>query len=168
MSRLQLALTGVGAWELTYFNQVTGNPQNRRLGIPLLEPIEIPYLTDARFFLVGATYLNARPTWRRAGYLYQQIDGIRIDDRVVYPGLESIPSTEVDYKRILIQLNTIQLIVFEKLTDTYRLRFEPLPWIPEISLGIWEYRGTESDTTEDLIQALRTQVQTIDFKIDNL
>lgn len=165
---LNLDLTAVGAWELTYYQRVVGNPQNRRLRAPLIDPIEIPYLTDQRIFVVGASYLAAKASWARAGYLYQQIDGIRIDDTVVFNGLGQIPSAEIDYARFLINLNNIQLVIFQKITESYRLRFEPLPWIPEITLAIWEYRGTESDSTDDLINAVRSKLETIEFKIDNL
>lgn len=165
---INLDLTAVGAWELTYYQRVVGNPQNRLIKAPLIDPIEIPYLTDQRIFVVGASYLSAKPSWARAGYLYQQIDGIRIDDTVVFNGLGQIPSTEIDYARFLINLNNIQLVIFQQITESYRLRFEPLPWIPEITLAIWEYRGTESDSTEDLLNAVRSKLETIEFKIDNL
>lgn len=90
---LNLDLTGLGAWELTYFQKIQGDAQNKRYRLPLIEPVEIPYLTDKHLFLVAATYSKAPPTWQRAGYLYQQIDGIRIDDSVVFEGLGSNNST---------------------------------------------------------------------------
>lgn len=163
---LNLDLTGLSAWELTYFQRIRGNAQNKRIRAPLIEPVEIPYLTDKHLFLVAATYTSAPPTWQRAGYLYQQIDGIRIDDAVIFEGLGSNSSTAVDAQRQLVRLNTIQFVNFVQLTETFRLRFEPLPWIPEITLAVWEYRGTESDTTEDLLNAVRAKLETIEFKID--
>ena len=163
---LNLNLTGLGAWELTYFQRIQGNPEYKRFRAPMIEPVEIPYLTDKHLFLVGATYSKAPPSWQRAGYIYQQIDGIRIDDAVIFEGLGSNSSTAVDANRQLVRLNTIQFVDFTQLTETYRLRFEALPWIPEITLGIWEYVGTESDTTEDLLNAVRAKLETIEFKID--
>jgi hypothetical protein len=163
---LNLDLTGFGVWELTYFQKFQGDAQNKRYRLPLIEPVEIPYLTDKHLFLVAATYLKAPPNWQRAGYLYQQIDGIRIDDSVVFEGLGSNSSTAVDAQRQLLRLNTIQFVNFVKLTETYRLRFEALPWIPELTLGIWEYLGIESDTNEDLLNAVRAKLETIEFKID--
>jgi hypothetical protein len=163
---LNLNLTGLGAWELTYSRRIQGNLQNKRFRAPLIEPVEIPYLTDKHLFLVAATYSKAPPTWQRAGYIYQQIDGIRIDDAVVFEGLGSNSSTAVDAQRQLVRLNTIQFVNFIQLTETFRLRFEPLPWIPELTLAVWEYAGTQSDTTEDLLNAMRAKLETIEFKID--
>ncbi|MBH8561640.1 hypothetical protein I8748_05510 [Nostoc sp. CENA67] len=165
---LQLDLTAVGAWELTYYQKLVGNPQNRRIRAPLIDPVELPYLTEQHIFVVAASWINAKPTWIRAGYFYQQIDGIKIDDTVVFEGLGQIPSTQVDSTRRLIKLNAIELVIFPQLTNSYRLRFEALPWIQEVTLGVWEYRGTQSDTTEDLINAVRSKLETIEFKINNL
>ena len=58
--------------------------------------------------------------------------------------------------------------MFPKLTSSYRLRFEAFPWIEQVTLAVWEYRGTETDTTEDLINAVRSKLETIEFKVDNL
>ncbi|ALF52962.1 hypothetical protein ACX27_09035 [Nostoc piscinale CENA21] len=104
----------------------------------------------------------------RAGYFYQQIDGIQINDAIIFDGLGAVPSTEVDYSRRMIKLNAIELVQFPKISDTFRLRFEALPWIEELTLGVWEYVGTETDSTEELIQAVRAKLETIEFKIDNL
>ena len=165
---LVVDLATVGAWELTYYQKHTGNLQNRRIRAPLIEPIELPYLTDKHIFLVGATSLKAKPSWLRAGYFYQQIDGIHVDDTLIFEGLGQVPTTEVDFTRRLIKLNAIELVIFPKITNDYRLRFEALPWIEEITIGVWEYVGTESDSTEDLIQSVRAKLETLEFKIDNL
>lgn len=165
---LVVDLTTVGAWELTYYQKHVGDTNNRRIKAPLIEPIELPYLTDKHIFLVGASSSKAKPSWLRAGYFYQQIDGIRVDDTLIFEGLGAVPSTEVDYSRRMIKLNAIELVTFPKITNDYRLRFEALPWIEEITLGVWEYVGTESDSTEDLINAVRSKLETIEFKIDNL
>lgn len=165
---INLDLTAVGAWELTYYQKLVGNPQNRRIRAPLIDPVELPYLTDKHVFLVGASWLNAKPSWVRAGYFYQQISGIHIDDTVIFEGLGQVPSTEIDGTRHLIKLNAIELVIFPKLTSNYRLRFEALPWIEQVTLGVWEYLGTEIDTTEDLVNAVRAKLETIEFKIDNL
>lgn len=165
---LQVDLKAAGAWELTYYQKHTGNLDNRRIRAPILEPIELPYLTDKHLFLVGATSSKAKPSWLRAGYFYQQIDGIQINDTIIFEGLGAVPSTEVDYTRRMIKLNAIELVQFPKISDNFRLRFEALPWIEEITLGIWEYTGTETDSTEELIQTVRAKLETIEFKIDNL
>lgn len=162
-------LTALGAWELTYFQKLVGEkPSNSIRGIPWIEPLELPYLTDKHVFLVGASWINAKPTWIRAGYFYQQISDIRVDGTVIFEGIGSNPTTEVDGAHHLIKLNTVQLVIFPKLLGSYRLRFEALPWIQQITLAVWEYVGVETNSTEDLIQSVRAKLETIEYKINNL
>ncbi|MEH2357540.1 hypothetical protein [Nostoc sp.] len=161
-------IRAVGAWELFYYQKLSGNPQNRRIKAPIIDPVELPFITDKHILLVGALSSKAKPTWLRAGYLYQQIGGIHIDDTVIYEGLGSVPSTETDFNRSLVKLNSIDLIRFTQITNDYRLRFEAMPWIEEVTLGVWVYTGTVSDSTEETLGAIRAKLETLEFKIDNL
>ncbi|NHC37945.1 hypothetical protein [Scytonema millei] len=147
---------------------MTSRAEEYRYGTTYIDPIELPYLTHCRIFLVGATSFKAKPSWYRAGYLHQQIDGVAVDDSVVFEGLQSTPTTAIDGSQRMIPLNSMQLVVFPKLADSYRLRFQPMRWLKELTLGIWEYRGIESDSTEDLIQVVRAKLETIEFKVDQL
>lgn len=164
---LSLNLSGIGNWELIYFQQFVGDGQQRRLGNPFIEPIQLPTTTTSHVFLIGASYLEAKPSWSRAGWFYQEVGDINIDNSVIFEGDRS-PTTNIDTNRQLIRLNTTQLIIFPKLSDSYKLRFEPFPWIPKITLAVWEYLGTETDTTEELINAVRAKLETIEIKIENL
>lgn len=160
---LNVNLTQLGSWELTYFQKLVIN--NNEIS---LSPVELPYLTNARIFLIGATSLKAKPNWYRAGWLHQQIDGVAINDSVVFEGMGATPTTAVDASQRLIPLNSLQLVIFPKLVDSYRLRFHPVRWLKELSLGVWEYRGNASDSTEDLIQSVRAKLETLEFKVDQL
>lgn len=161
-------ISSPGAWEIFYYQKLTGNPQNRRIKAPIIDPVELPFTTDKHILLAGATSSKAKPTWLRAGYLYQQISGIHIDDTLIYEGLGQVPTTETDFNRRLIKLNSIELITYPRISNDYRLRFEAMPWIEEITLGIWIYTGIVSDSVDDSLQAIRAKLETIEFKIDNL
>ncbi|MEH2086120.1 hypothetical protein [Nostoc sp.] len=158
----------VGAWELFYYQKLSGNLQNRRVKAPIIDPVELPFITDKHILLVGASSSKAKPTWLRAGYLYQQIGGIHIDDTIIYEGLGTVPSTETDFNRSLIKLNSIDLVRFPQITNDYRLRFEAMPWIEEVTLGVWVYTGIVSDSTEETLGAIRAKLETLEYKIDNL
>lgn len=166
---LNVNLNTLGAWELTYFKKLVSSPENEanyKYGVSYIDPIELPYLTECRIFLVGATSIKAKPSWYRAGYLYQQIEGVAISDSVIFEGIEGTPTTAIDATHKVIPLNSVQLVIFPKLASTCRLRFQPIRWLKEVTLAIWEYRGSESDSTEDLINAVRAKLETIEFKID--
>jgi len=155
---LNANFTRLGSWELTYLQRFNANQR--------LEPIELPFLTDCHIFLVGATSLKAKPTWYRAGWLHQEIDGVVVDDAVIFEGLNHTPTIAIDASQQAVPLNSIQLVIFPRLTSAARLRFEAVPWLRELSLGIWEYRGAESDSTEDLIEVVRAKLETIEFKLN--
>lgn len=164
---LNANFTQLGSWELMYLKKLVGsNEGDYRYGAPRIYPVELPWLTHSRIFLVGATSIKAKPNWYRAGYLAQQVDGVPVNDAVVFEGMQATPTTAIDASQRVIPLNSMQLVIFPRLADSYRLRFTPVHWLKEFTLGIWEYRGTESDSTEDLIQVVRAKLETIEFKLE--
>jgi hypothetical protein len=165
---LQLDLTGLNSWERVFYQTLNGDPANqrRRPKLPAIEPFDLPTVYDSRIFLVGAT--NLQSTYYRAGWLYYEVDGINFDDGVIFPDVGPVPQRSADADRRLILLNSVDLIIFPRLSAQLRLRFEPMPWLTRVSLALWEYQGPESDSTEELIDALRAQVATLEYKIDQL
>lgn len=155
---LNANFTRLGSWELTYLQKFSSKQK--------LEPIELPFLTDCHIFLIGATSLKAKSTWYRAGWLHQEIDGVAVDDTAVFEGLGRVPTIAIDASQRAVPLNSMQLLIFPRLTSATRLRFEAVPWLRDLSLGIWEYRGSESDSTEDLIEVLRAKLESIEFKLE--
>ncbi|WP_414620324.1 hypothetical protein [Calothrix sp. CCY 0018] len=163
---LNAEVTAANAWELVFFRKFSVNPVFNVK--PYLEPIELPLLTSARIFLVSTFSLKVRPTWYTAGYLSRQVRGISIDDTVVFEGLGQIPTTTADYGQEIIPLNVSKIVIFPFISGNHNLRFDFVPWIPELRLGVWEYKGIESDSTEDLVEAIQAKLETIEFKIDQL
>jgi hypothetical protein len=164
---LNINLTQLGSWELMYLRKLVGsNSSTYQYGAPRIYPVEMPWLTHCRIFLIAATSIKAKPSWYRAGYLHQQIDGVAVNDSAVFQGIQATPTTAVDANQQVIPLNSMQLVIFPKLADSYRLRFTPVRWLEEVTLGIWEYRGSESDSTEDLIEVVRAKLETVEFKLE--
>lgn len=146
--------SNLDSWELVYQRQLNNNlsfgvQRPRGARIPYIDPVEIPLIPTSRIFLVGTFSRDAKPTWHRAGYLTQEILGVKVDDTVVFEGLNSSPDTTVDADNRVIGLNKVQLVVFPKYSSSFALRFETVAWIKTLNLTIWEYRGTETNTTED-------------------
>ncbi len=160
----------LGSWELVYSARLTNQNPDQPVGvrIPYIDPVEVPLIPTSRIFLIGTFSREARPSWYRAGYLTQEIIGVSISDEVVFEGLPGTPSTAIDGNSRIIGLNRIQLVIFPKYSSNFRLRFDAVAWLKSLTLSIWEYRGEETDTTEELIQAARAKLETIEAKIDNL
>lgn len=163
---LNVDLSASGAWELMYYQKLSADPRTRSK--PYLDPVELPFLTESRIFIVSTFSLKGKPTWYRAGYLSRQIEGINIDDTVVFEGLGRVPTTTADYGHVMIPYNLSKVVIFPFIGGNHSLRFEAMPWIYDLNLGIWAYTGVESDSTEDLIEAMQAKLETIEFKIEQL
>jgi len=158
----------VGNWRLVYYQQLVGDPANQRSRTPLIDPVEIPVTLASRALAVGATYLQAPPTWNVAGYLYQELDQISLDDSLVFPDLATGGATALDTNSRRVLLNNLQLYIFPKLATEHRYRFEAMRWIPRLTLAIWEYIGAESDSETEFFETIRADLVRIEAKVDSL
>lgn len=159
---LNLALTTAGNFRLIYYQEHIGNSAYKGYKIPLIDLIELPFTVESRILAVGASFIAAPPTWHTAGYLFQEIGGIALDDSLIFPGVGGGgPLAVLDATQKRITLNTIELHVFPRFASEHRYRFEPVRWLPRVTLGIWEYIGAESDSTETLITSLQSDVTQI-------
>lgn len=165
---LNLSLSQTGNWQLIYYQVHAGNLANRGTKIPMIEVIELPVTIASRILAVGASYLAAPPSWYTAGYFYQEVRGIRLDDTLIFPGVSGGSPAVLDASKRRITLNTIELHIFERLASEHSYRFEPMKWLPKITLGVWQYVGIEADSTEELIETLKVDLTRIEVKVDNL
>ena len=164
---LDLALAEAGAFRLVYAQKLIGDKRNAEIRAPMIDPIELPVTIASRILIVSAASIKARPSWRVAGTLFQQVGGVGIDDSITYGfGPSGASVVDVGQRRIL--LNNTELHVFPKFATEHRFRFEAVRWLPEVTLGIWEYIGTEADTTEELLQTVKVDLVRIEAKINQL
>ncbi|KAM3102101.1 MULTISPECIES: hypothetical protein [unclassified Phormidesmis] len=165
---LNFDLSEAGNWRLIYYQQHVGDKSKSKIRAPMIDIIELPITIASRVLAVGASYLDAPPSWNTAGYFYQEVGGVSLDDTLIFPGLSGSSSSVLDGAKRRITLNTIELHIFPRLATEHRYRFEAMRWMPKITLGVWEYIGAESDTTEELLQALRVDLARIEMRINNL
>lgn len=160
MTTQRLSLTGPNNWNLLYLQQHQGNPDNwKKLRLPIVGPIEIPFLLDSHVLAVSVTSSASKPTWKSAGTLVQTYIGVVLGDG---------PSAGVDAHKERIALNTTALVNLPKLADDFYLWFDPVPWLPSFALGIWEFVGDERDTTQDLLDTLKVDLLRVETKVDSL
>lgn len=138
-------LTGIGKWELIYSINIPATPPFS------INPIDIPVLASSRYLVVGASSTDAKPSWYTAGYLYQVLQNINIDDTVVLPDLHTSTNT-ADGAIRRIALNSIQLVVFPNIAETYGLFFSPVKWLRSLNLFLWQFTGTEINQLDLLTQ----------------
>jgi len=166
---LQIDVTGAGKWNLAYTtakqapeDRVRFRSQYRRL----IDSFDIPITFTSHVIAVGTRYLSAPATWYNAGQLLQLQTGATINDPDAwdagYTGTEPIIISRKN-----VRLNqSLEMFFMQPVGSELRLGFNPRPWIPEFSMGIYEFVGSTSDTTEDLINAARAQLTTVEAKVD--
>lgn len=168
---IRFDVQGPGKWELMYTDtKVSPDGRNRfrRREAPLIEPFDVPVTFDSHVLAIGATSQAARPTWFNCANIIQLATGATVDD----PGdwADGFTGSEpIIISRHRLRLNqSLELFQFQPVSPELRIGISPMPWIPEFSYGIYQFNGTVEDTTEDLIEAARAQLATIEAKVDIL
>ena len=142
-----LQLSNRANWEDVYSETKSAQVITSTRNAPIPE-ITIPYLFERHIIAVYATSSTAKPTWHFAGFLNQKIQ----------LGLVPGGSPDADaVQRRKIWLNRITLLFFPKITSTYAISFNVPEWFTNVNLNVFEYRGIESDSTENLIRELLQQ-----------
>lgn len=158
MSEPVLELTRKGSWNQIYNEAreaVQATPEGGFYPIPAFE---VPFLFERNVLAVRCFSRTAKAHWKLAGYLVQRI-------RIGTGGTAS-PLPSVDSHRVYMRLNRTALVVFKRLSPTYELVLENATWLKDLQVTIWEYQGSQSDTTEDLIQTLKIDILRVESKLE--
>lgn len=152
-------LISPGSWVQVYSEQRTAQSVSDNEFYPI-PPYFVSILLHSPLLVVGTTSNDARSTWRLGGYLQQYIDA---------PDTDFI---EIPTSKKFVPLNGFTLVRYPMWTTAYKLRFQVPSWIREIRLLVYEYQGTLTDSTEDLIRAttdlIRVDLTRIETKVDAL
>lgn len=140
-------------WKRVYFQTHQGDPNNTKIYAPLIAPFEIPLLFNRHILAITVICQNVKPKWRTSGYLNQTYSGINLEEAGNISTVNS-PSAGVDAASKRIGINVLQLVMFPRLANTFYLWFDPVHWLPKITLSIWEFQGTETDNTQEKIANL--------------
>lgn len=146
MSRLIIDPANGQNWRLLYQHQFTTQqtaPRERSL----IPDTVLPVQAESRVLAVKTFSQFAKSTWRSGGSLTPLLNS----------GVADLG--QLSLSRYQLPCNGARLLIFPKFSTTYQLRFSCPWWFDEIALTIYEYIGTESNSTEELIRELQTQVQ---------
>ncbi|WP_415354760.1 hypothetical protein [Leptolyngbya sp. FACHB-1624] len=146
MSRLIINPANGTNWRLLYQNQFTTQQISARER-SLIPDTVLPVQAESRILAAKTFSQYARSTWKSGGSLTPLVDS----------GVSDIGQLALN--RYQLPCNGARLLIFPKFSTTYQLKFSCPWWFSEIALTLYEYIGSESDSTEDLIRELQTQVQ---------
>lgn len=128
-------------------------------GYTPLPAFEIPITFNKKLLAIRVLSDNAKFTWRFGGVLSQRMQ--------LGGGATPLPVASLDYNRLRVNRST--LINFPTYGTDYELLFEPYYWIKHIDLTIWQYLGELTDSTENLINEIRSnELASIETKVDEI
>lgn len=148
MSHPILSLNNAQNWQLFHrqiYRSQEAVSQGRVRGHIPIPPQTLPLLSDRNILAAGCHSDKAKSTWFSGGWLVP----------VVACGGEFL---EADFGFYRLPLNSVRLIQIPAIAQSYKLRFQIPAWFEEISLSVYQYIGTEADSTEELIHELQTQI----------
>ncbi len=107
----------------------------------------------SQFIAVGITVNNSKDNWRYGGYLSQELkftcNGYNHNNKAFNKSSDLL-------------VNDVSIINLPLLSDnTYRLRYFPPTYFPDVRIQIWEYQGKK-------INLLDEQLKIIEQKIEQL
>lgn len=153
MSR-RLDFNQENTWELVWSRSLNSDrtPSGRNIGIQ--EQI-VPLLFD-KFVIAVYAYspyaLQKNKGWRWAGYAVRRVrTGLTIGNAF---------DSEAGTKRPF-WLNRVTLLLYEPLTSEYSMSFEFARWLPNANISVWQYQGTDYDTTDGLIRQTRADIDNL-------
>jgi hypothetical protein len=155
---IQLDIQNSESWELVWNQRILSQsaPGGRYYPIP---NIPVPYLLDKYVIAVFASSFSAKSTWRYAGLLNQKVKS----------GLSVEGSTNIEVVEVRkIWLNRINLFILPNYNLDFAISFDVPYWFEDITFYVWKYLKPMSSTTEELLQALKTDVLRVEAKVDNI
>jgi hypothetical protein len=158
---LKLQLNVQANWSLIYDESRQAQLLSPTGGYIPIPAFEVPFLFDKPVLACRIINSSAKSTWKFGGYLSQRF---QIGSG---GGVSALP--EVDATSLRLRLNRSKLLIFPQYIDTYSLTYEPPTWFKNVQFSLWEYRGTVTDSIEELVnQVGSADLQRIEQKIDDI
>jgi hypothetical protein len=138
-----LELEKIENWEPRLAQSFTTIPKT-----PLIEYTPILEFTSN---VIAALIDNseALDTWYSAGWISQRIN------------LPFGPSTTSSINSQRLRLRQKQLLIFPKLTPTYKISVQFPRWFTQASVTIWEYTGVQSEGVENQLVEIQSKLDTL-------
>jgi hypothetical protein len=148
-------------WELVWSRSLVGERTPTRRLIGIQETI-VPLLFD-KFVVAVYCYspyaISKGKSWRWAGYAVRRIrTGLTIGN-----AFDSEAGTKRPY-----WLNRVTLLLYDPIVPNYGLSFEYARWLPDINISVWQFLGTDYDSTEALVRKARADIDNLRLLYERL
>jgi hypothetical protein len=152
---LILELGNTNNWQEIYTRSVSANFITETTYHPI-EEFNIPFLITARFMAFRVTSNTSKPYYRYGGLIKQKFRAGMIEG-----GVADI--TFNNSKRLY--LNQITLLELKQFGAETALSFTPPYYFEQINLTAWEYTGPVTDTIDNSLSAIQSDVSYIKSKV---
>lgn len=154
-----LQLGNSANWEQLYSTSINAVSLGAGTAFAPIPKITVPVLISSHIIVVSVTCNAAKDTWNFGGLISQKINlGLTVGG---LPDADGVQKSKL-------YLNRLTLLILPQLTSTYSVEFEIPKWFRQVSIILWQYIGTEADSTELMIQNLQTDLTRIESKLDAL
>lgn len=118
-----------------------------------------PFPLNARVIASFATGGLVKPTWKTAGWLYQEVrTGVLVGG---LPDAVSQPAARIP-------LDRVQLHFWQRAHKNYQLRYVVPKWFHTLSIQLWQYTGPITEPDLELIELARIDILRTEAKVDAL
>lgn len=148
MARLLLDVSNQNNWRLLFNGEFRATQISERER-ELISPLILPIAAESRILIAKTINQPAKVTWKNGGTLTPLVDC----------GLAEFQNTGIGNYRL--PCNGSKLLILPKFSSTYKLQFSCPYWFEVVTLTLHEYIGDERDSTEELIQELKTQINLV-------
>jgi hypothetical protein len=151
MARI-LQLSNAANWTEIYSANFSAIEITPKLHEPIPE-VNIPVQLESAILAVYVTtVIPDGANWNFAGIINQRFQlGLTVGGT---PEADSLARRKV-------WLNRIQLVIFPKLTTSYSCTFTFPDWFKTGTLTLWEYNGPDYESTDQLLQEIKSKVDTL-------
>lgn len=156
----------LGAWQQEWAGLMRASDEqirNYRVHGRYLDPFDVPVLIESPIIAIVANCAVARQTWSSAGTLLRVESFPGLDDVLDEDG-QALKVSVLD--RCQIRLNSdFEIFSFNGSTADLKLTFIPRPWIPEIGMVIYSYKGVVNDPILAGIEHIKGKLDAIDSQV---
>lgn len=134
-------------WEL-FYSETKSQVVNGEVKFPI-DPWEVGLLADSELLAVYCETETGRDNWRFGGWIR-----VGFSTGLTIGGL---PDSESSQARRL-QLNAIKLFPVQKYAADYSIGFSVPPWMPDITIRVWQYIGPIVYPDFQLLQSIDSRI----------
>lgn len=143
MSR-EFNLNELGTWTEFYNQVLTDDAVHPYYGTPMISDTIVPTSVTSSIIAYKCLIPNKPPTWRVGGRLRRMFEGAILGSN----------TSLLENRTYTMYLEDINLIIFDSITQSFKIHLSIPHWIPQVQIVLWQYTGNDDGTQSDILDIL--------------